>query len=186
MSPIGDDPVSRLYPHPNMTTFTPLVLSFLHLLDLRNSCFPPHFPARFLFEFITLIPSRRRVIDFSATATRWLQKSSRKPVLFCFMNFQRTSVSLNPTFIIKTVASCIKTTFHSHTMKFTEVLVCVSYCMFFAGSPAHDRRSSLWLTMSCHHPETPSKTAKSIIAVPLAQPAPMAADYKLISWVAVF
>jgi len=65
-------------------------------------------------------------------------------------------------------------------MKFTQVLVCVSYCRPFAGSPADDRRSSVLLTMSCHRPETPSKTTKRIIAIPLAQPARMSADYKLI------
>lgn len=143
ISPIGDDPVSRLYPHSNMTNFRSLILSFRRLLGLRNSCFPRHCPARFLFEFITLIPSRRRVIDFNAEATRWLQKSSRKSVLFYFINFQLTSVSLNPTFILKTFPSCIKTTFHTHTIKFREVLVCVSYCRPFAGSPADDTRSSV-------------------------------------------
>jgi len=97
-----------------------------------------------------------------------------------FHKFQ-TYVSLNPAFILKTVSSCIKTTFYTHTMKFTEVLACVSYCRHFAGSPADDRRSSFSLTMSCHRPETPSKTAKRIVAVPLTQPARMAADYKLIS-----
>jgi len=40
--------------------------------------------------------------------------------------------------------------------------------------------------MPCHLPETPSKTAKRIIAVPLTHPARMAADYKLISWVAMY
>jgi len=94
-------------------------------------------------------------------------------------------VSLNRNFTIKTVSSCIKATFHIHTMKFTVVLVCVSYCRPFAGSPADDW-SSIWLTMRCHRPETPSKTAKRIITVPLTQPALMAADYKLIPWVAMY
>jgi hypothetical protein len=138
MSPIGDDPVSRLYPHPNMATSTSLTLSFRHLLDFGNSRFPLHFSSRFLFEFITLIPSRRRVIDFTAAATRWLPKSSRKSVLFYFINFQLTYVSLNPTFILKSVSGSKKTTFHTHTIKCTEVLVCVSYCSPFADSPAYD------------------------------------------------
>jgi hypothetical protein len=172
MSPFGDNPVSRVYPHPNMTNFTSLILSFRHLFDLRNSCFPRHFPARFL-EFITLIPSCRRVIDFTAAAARRLQKSSWKSVLFYVINFQLTSVSLNPNVAIKTDSSRIQTTFQTHTMKFTEVIVCVSYCRPFAGSPAEDR-SSVRLTMSCYRPQIPSKTAESIIAVPLTQPARMA------------
>jgi len=188
MSLIGDDPMSRLYPHSNMTNLRSLVLSFRRLLDLWNRCFPCHWSDIFLFEFITLIPSCRGggFIDFIAAATRWLQKSSRKFVLFYFINFQLTFISLNPTFMLKTVSSCIKTTFHTHTPKFTEILVCVSYFRPFADSPADDRSSSVWLTVSRHRPESPSKTTKRIIVIPLAQPARMAADYKLISWVALY
>jgi hypothetical protein len=183
MSPIGDDPVSRLFPHPKTTTFVSLILLDRHLLDLRSSCFPRYFPSRFL-EFVTVILSCRRVIDFTAAATRWLQKSSRKSVLFYVINFRLTSDSLNPTVTIKTGSSCIQTVFHTNTMKVTEVLVCVSYSRPFAVSPAEDR-SSVRLTMSCHRPQIQSKTAKSIIAFPLTQPARMAVDYKLIPWMAM-